>query len=533
MSATENNVSTSVPTASTKPKRASRNSSGANLLSAPPQTIAESFRGTVPPPLEKPRVLLDGVDTAYISCFVSWGLRAAELFQKIGIAKEEGKIAGQQGMIDMGFPLGHCVVHPTGSRKADGPYYPYRISVDGYDIELRHPDHHHESIPDIVVKVGAVKCMQHGNTFKRVWRAVEDMLTSLGAESILGLPSRVDRMYDLGTSFTELDSAFKRNDIVCRGRTKDSYGKIVPNPVSYHQKGLVTEGFTIGSELKLRCYDKRIEMVKDADKAVMLQGRWGDYTGPVSRVEFQLRREALKCRGIITCEDLIRDWDKLSAYLIKSWCSFRLGAGQDRRNLSRKPLYACWQALRDHDTVEPHEPIAIVHSEHVSRRRKQWVDQILGCIISMAAEEGVEGHQGLLEVFEKLPELLVENGIDSPAEKLKARAGYRESKLGGSQLEIERTRRGWLSVSNASEKLEVAGARKYIESGRWWDKPEWHGRAFRTHDAEGGLKELRSQSRDVSHDLRHALGPMNVQEFDLHSEMGFQRQTRNSQRELR
>lgn len=450
---------------------------GASLLSAPLQTIRDRAEGVSKPVANVgPSVLLHGVDTAYFSLFVSWGDLAAQVIETIRVAKGESKT--ETG-------TGHCVlegleavVQPTGTRKADGPYFEYRLSIGGFELEIRDPDRQNDQIPDIVVKAGAIKCMECGNSIAAVWDAVEDVIQHLGATVELALPSRVDRFFDLALDFGTMFEAFEANDLVCRGRRKDAFG-MIERKVTRHMMGCHPEGFSVGGDLMLRCYDKRREVLKSADKALLLEARW-QHAGPVSRVEFQLRRDALKSRGIVTVLDLIEQWERMSAYLVKCWASFREGAGQDRRNLKRKPVHAFWRVLRDHTSIQRFEPIETVKREHVRRRRDQWTAQIQGCIVSMAAEEGIQGAEGYLAFVESIPDLLlgdgVLRGVEQPVERLKEREHYRRSKSGSGGLEAIRIRRATEVLAACEERMAVmdivAGERRAWTS-RIWTGSRW------------------------------------------------------------
>lgn len=119
----------------------------------------------------------------------------------------------------------------------------------------------------------------------------------------------------------------------------------------YH-RGDEETGVTIGKgQLMFRWYDKLREIAGTAKEYMLgIYRRAGYVAGPVSRLEFQLRKGALSTFAPI--RDVGRKWSGVSrllgelwAYLTKSWLTLRVETGNAQR--TRWPLDPLWQEFQN------------------------------------------------------------------------------------------------------------------------------------------------------------------------------------------
>jgi hypothetical protein len=102
------------------------------------------------------------------------------------------------------------------------------------------------------------------------------------------------------------------------------------------------------SPLILRIYDKVAEMARGwnpVKSLLMVMRRWGGAEPEkASRVEFELRRDALKEHGIDTPADYFAKRGDLAAYLCGEWVRFTSSA-VDRDNTARAAVLPLWLAV--------------------------------------------------------------------------------------------------------------------------------------------------------------------------------------------
>ena len=123
------------------------------------------------------------------------------------------------------------------------------------------------------------------------------------------------------------------------------------NPVLKEHGGDRITGYTVsaGGPIMCRLYDKREQLARKApektalEEAIWTSNGWSG-KGPVARVEFQLRSEALRSFGIVNGENLESKLDGLWQYLTRHWLRI---VEVDRSRLTRcKTLDKRWQVVQ-------------------------------------------------------------------------------------------------------------------------------------------------------------------------------------------
>ena len=183
---------------------------------------------------------------------------------------------------------------------------------------------------EICLYNGATLCLKDGR----------DFIESLGGIIRKEKLSRVDIALDMpGVGMDEFFAAFNEKRYISRIK---SHGFTESN------------GLTLKfgeSPLLLRIYDKLAETKKCANslKAFAMQDRrWGGkIPDKAIRVEFELRRDALKERGIDSVDDYFTKRADLVNYLVRGWFRFTTeSVDRENKNQSRAEVLPLWKDVQ-------------------------------------------------------------------------------------------------------------------------------------------------------------------------------------------
>lgn len=241
---------------------------------------------------------------------------------------------------------------------------------------------------------------------------------------------RVDLAADVaGFDFREAD----RRSFVMRGRSKMTEFCELPSEdapdVRVHGASLKVTGYTIspGGAVMCRVYDKREHLAaiapekREGEETIWRANGWlGD--GPVVRVEFQLRSEALRSFGLVDPSRLSGALDALWQYLTREWV--RLVDLGDKADRSRCRVDERWSLLQNAQFHHRSDPAA-----RQFFRRGATVKHALGTWLSFAGAHGAL--DGLR--FDLLPESV----SDKDARRSLA-AMLNRLAVGGAQMAFER-----------------------------------------------------------------------------------------------
>jgi len=146
--------------------------------------------------------------------------------------------------------------------------------------------------------------------------------------------------------------------------------------------------FSAGADFQARLYDKSVEIARHEaghekpaiERALWARGGWSG--GTVWRLEFQIRREALREGKIETLDELERELDSLWAYGTKRWLRMADRDGATRRHRSRTDdRWLLFQAVTFEREAAP------IRRERMKRGGCS-VGQVLGTIQSFLAGIG-------------------------------------------------------------------------------------------------------------------------------------------------
>ena len=195
--------------------------------------------------------------------------------------------------------------------------------------------------------------------------------------------SRVDLCMDMEMRLPKIDMAV---NIVARARNKAEYTEYTAEK---YTSGLRDTGYKIGCGcLVARIYDKTAE-VKVSQKewfySIWKNGGW-DMVTPVTRIEFQLRRELLKGYQVITFEDLIIALPDIWRYSANDWVSIRV-PGRDKQR-TRWQMTDWWQVVSK-GYVNYGETLGLIRETQSRVRYEHLMAQARGVMMSAVAIMGI------------------------------------------------------------------------------------------------------------------------------------------------
>lgn len=155
--------------------------------------------------------------------------------------------------------------------------------------------------------------------------------------------------------------------------------------IGTYKKNNKLTGIRIGKGvISARLYDKPLE-IQQQSKKVWMFDIWGIQEVPpekkIIRIEFQMRREALKELGLKTAEDLFQKIDHAWAYCTKQWLKF-----QDRPGLhhTQRTTFKWYEEIQDgFQGIQGATPL--VREKAFSMDKKRLMQQANGLITSIHA----------------------------------------------------------------------------------------------------------------------------------------------------
>jgi len=359
-----------------------------------------------------PNVLLAGVDTLEVGFNVKEFLFTTEEWQMLTDAKH----AAQGTMFDSGgTPVtlrGHKFsVNPRGGRG-----YEFVLVNDDLRIQLAERADSGRVYPEIHIRWSSQYLWRYGwqaaYTYVRNW--VYDW-ADVSREKV----SRADLCVDLNLPLP--DVGLKEGEVVTRARkNKEFY-------IQHYFDGLDETGYSFGKgDLQSRIYNKLIE-VEHSHKAwfreLWRKAGW-DGSSPVTRVEFQARRDFLKTMQIETVEDLEMQLADLWKYST-NWVSLREQSSDSNRR--RWPVKAFWAVVCG--AVPCFGAVTgIVRIAQRKPRMESLTRTVRGCLVTMAAlvqtNTGSSSQAAIGFVVEHSREWMAEDGFNLDVTKRAGRLAF-------------------------------------------------------------------------------------------------------------
>ncbi len=313
------------------------------------------------------RVLASGIDTLELAIDLEWG--DAKTFGKLTELKAAAKALSKDasGMVTF-TPEGTPFIFTVKPNGSEG----YEWILVSRDFYLRIGNWlSPKSRPSVMARFSSEALWLHGPD-AMLQRLVE-LFATLGA-AVNGIKvSRVDLCADVLID----ESIWVRellDQLVTRARKKSPYFD-----------GDAMEGIKVGrGDVVCRMYDKPREIRTQSHKDWMYD-IWKvervPAGGVVVRVEYQLRREALKERGIDSFEDLKANLPEVWAYCTQSWLKVQENA--DKHHTQQEPTE--WWKVVQAGFAGAQDANAVVRVKSISTDRRYLEQQAIGSLSSYIA----------------------------------------------------------------------------------------------------------------------------------------------------
>jgi len=322
--------------------------------------------------------------------YVDWRPRRwEELTEKL----EQCKLAAGAGdvpeeMTGWGDGDNRIEVEPTGAKSGKGRKGLYCPRMFAYGDLLRfrlvNRCSVHRTMPNVYVTADGKACTI--NHAEHWFRRAKELIESLGGIINEDKLSRVDICLDMpGVPLDEFVSCFDHGRYICRANAR---AKMESNGVTV-QFGQ--------SPIMARICDKLREVKKKADpvKTLAMQiNRWGGgWPAEATRVEFQLRRDGLKTRGIDSVQDYLDRRASLAEYLTTQWLRLTQDhVDKQNKNQGKASTLPLWQDVSDRMVAwggcenVPLNPLPVGRADIT-----HLMKQILGVARAAARYQGKEG----------------------------------------------------------------------------------------------------------------------------------------------
>lgn len=299
-----------------------------------------------------------------------------------------------------------------GGKKSDDldharAYYRYVIKHGGMVIAFRR-----ESAPtvsNVWIEAGSIPLALNGG-LAGMWVDIKGFFAHEKIEIERDILSRVDPYMDTDAAHVgEFCERMEKGHRVKRARSQCSH--FDDDDASIYHDGEAYKGFRLGTQIQLRCYDKRREMAKNELKWAVFATLYDGVPDPLTRVEFQLRRKGLRDMYIVGTERIdgvdsyLECREKLWSYLTGEW--FRLTEGSvDRKNRhqDRAETWSIWKIVQEAAERTTNEVFRIGRMARVNTDR--LCEQAVGCLVK-AAVYGEKGH-GLNDIIDMLKQFVTE-----------------------------------------------------------------------------------------------------------------------------
>ena len=320
-------------------------------------------------PDEPARVLGCGVDSLVLAIDVRWGDDAPLLVKLAELKGEavstEKRVTGRIIVADGSSPW-LFLVKPFGAKG-------YAYLIDSHSMAWRVGDWAEpRSRPSVMVEIRAEALWTHAPS------AIVDRVTALiragGGEVVTCKVSRADLCVDVLLRMSDWDREVREN-VVSRADHRAPYFS------KKRRTGIhVGKGAIVG-----RLYDKPLEIAVNGGKKLWMFDVWEVDSAAddhrIIRVEFEVKREAIKELGINTFDDLMQSAPRLWAYCTHKW--LRMADDPDKHP-TRQKLLPWWPIVQQGYTgAQKANPL--IRARAVRADEAQLCTQLLGQLTSLVA----------------------------------------------------------------------------------------------------------------------------------------------------
>lgn len=321
-----------------------------------------------------PEIVSSGIDTLLLSLQADIPL---DLLEKL----KEKKLEVQETIDDcLYLPFGVTTLFAFNLQRTGKKLFPYVLKTGDLTVCLsnRKSD---SSIPSMQVSVGSIGC---NNDLKSLLSSFAMWCKHYKIDIKSEKVSRIDIYADIAVPLVE-QGLWNQARMVTRAEK-----------VALYYSNRKMTGLQVGTgDIVLRCYDKIQEMTdKQAlHKEEFFQKKWGGVAN-VTRVEFQLRREAVKslCPSENNLFAVVQKMPDIWKYLTFDW--FRQTAkAVDRlnRNQSRETTSEFWEIVQSVFNA-PEKKGCVRDKKQKTINIKSLVDQATGILLTVCAALGHAHH---------------------------------------------------------------------------------------------------------------------------------------------
>jgi len=330
------------------------------------------------PLVDEFQFLLSGIDSLDLGLYVIWGPDWKRRLQTFDKKKQQAR---KNGGLLISLPSGRtCIFRPNGK----GENYRFHLQFEAYNLFIGKAARAGSS-PNVYLSINSKTLWQNGIETALSW-ITEDLKTIGGGSIQFVQVSRLDLCCDF---------------LVPGGL---SYEFLLSHKVTRNDKNqLILDNIDVGtyyvgdkkSPIQLRMYNKGVEVQQKGGVKLWFLELWQRKSPEdVWRIEFQLRRPALKDFGINSLDDLKEKQAGLWLHLTSKWFSLRL---PDNEKAERRTIHPFWCAVQKcFQQNVPSSEVRRVYKSAGTASPEWHLSHIDGCLSSFAAHLGITNRDDAL-----------------------------------------------------------------------------------------------------------------------------------------
>ncbi len=324
--------------------------------------------------------LLHGIDSLDLGLYVAWGSDWKRRLSNLDKKKQQARKQG--GLLVHLFSGRSCVFKPGGK----GESYRFHLQFDAYNLFIGKAGRPGSS-PNVYLSLAAKTLWLTGIEIALTW--IKDDLKAIGNGSIQRIQiSRLDLCADFFVS-----GGISHEFLLSHKVTRNDKGKL------FLDKNELQTYYAADakSPIQLRIYNKGLEVKQGGIKLWFLELWKRESTDDIWRIEYQIRRPALKQFAIDTLDDLHDKQAGLWHYLTSKWFTLRL---PDNDKAERKTVHPFWSVVQDCFNPSDTETPSQIARNYVAAgaASPEWhLSHIDGCLSSFAALLGITNRENALQ----------------------------------------------------------------------------------------------------------------------------------------
>jgi hypothetical protein len=331
-------------------------------------------RHALTPYVQDFQFLLCGIDTLDLGLYVMWGSDWKRRLQAFDRNKQRAR---RNGGLLFDLPSGRkCIFKPNGK----GENYRFHLQFEAYNLFVgiaACPG----SSPNVYLSIDAKTLWLKGIETALSW-ITEDLKAIGGGKIQFVKISRVDFCSDFW-----IPGGLSYDFLLSHKVTRNDKGNLFldkNNMETYYAANKK-------SPIQLRIYNKGLEVKQGGTKLWFLDLWQRETAEDIWRIEFQVRRPALKQFGINSIDDLKEKQAGLWHYLTSKWFSLRL---PDDEKAERKTIHPFWCAVQEcFQQNDPDSEIKRVYESGKAATPEWHLSHIDGCLSSFAAHMGITNRE--------------------------------------------------------------------------------------------------------------------------------------------